>query len=519
MRAIALFLAIACVVSHVDATYKCKKAKCDENLEIDCHCASTHPPGGLKPEDTPMFILITNDDAVTQISEPLVRSITNMHTNPNGCMIPATYYVSIAYTSADLVKQLHKDGNEIATHTFSHVGNPDIHEIESARSWIHNNTHIPLDQISGFRAPELLSNQDTRKSLHDLGFKYDCSITESSAGGSLTSPAGDTRLWPYTMDYGIPQTCTGGAKCDDTERYPGLWEIPMWTLEDDTGRPIGIMDPVVEDLADAYFQAFNRSYYGNRSPIGVFFHAAWLAADQQRIGHVNAFLERVLANDDVWVVTTSQLIDFMRHPMPKDKYAKSMAARRRSDCNDLSSIMTNFYKQHVLHESKAQIKAESTSVLKGKSHGKARGKSRGKARGKAGGKAHGKAGGKAAGENDLATRTTLKAKKGLPIFNANGASEAVVAPVLSEKNAVVNQEQQLDEIVLENLNSVGNQAVQQAEPAVQPVPVAPASFVARNNMATPISAYPHDHYTPEVPMMLNLDTGVYEPLTLSTASR
>lgn len=173
--------------------------------------------------------------------------------------------------------------------------------------------------------------------------------------------------------------------------------------------------------------------------------------------------------------------------------------------------MTNFYKQHVLHESKAQIKAKSAAAQKGKSHGKSRGKSRGKA----GGKARGKAGGKAAGGNDLATRTTVKAKKGLPLFNANGASEPVVAPVLSEKSTVVNQKQQLDEVVLKNLNNAGNPVVQQAEPA----PVAPASFVARNNMATPVSAYPHDHYAPEVPMMLNPETGKYEALTLSTASR
>jgi hypothetical protein len=41
------------------------------------------------------------------------------------------------------------------------------------------------------------------------GFLYDSSIPEPFP--TATSPAEDDRLWPYTMDYGLPQRCDLGT--------------------------------------------------------------------------------------------------------------------------------------------------------------------------------------------------------------------------------------------------------------------------------------------------------------------
>lgn len=42
------------------------------------------------------------------------------------------------------------------------------------------------------------------------GFLYDASIIEPYP--SLTSPNSSARLWPYTMDYGIPQVRHGTSR-------------------------------------------------------------------------------------------------------------------------------------------------------------------------------------------------------------------------------------------------------------------------------------------------------------------
>jgi hypothetical protein len=41
------------------------------------------------------------------------------------------------------------------------------------------------------------------------GFLYDSSIPEPFP--TATSPSGNDRLWPYTMDYGLPQRCDLGT--------------------------------------------------------------------------------------------------------------------------------------------------------------------------------------------------------------------------------------------------------------------------------------------------------------------
>lgn len=54
--------------------------------------------------------------------------------------------------------------------------------------------------------------------LPNPGFLYDSSIPEPFP--SATSPDGNTRLWPYTMDYGLPQRCDLGTGAWGTA--PGL---------------------------------------------------------------------------------------------------------------------------------------------------------------------------------------------------------------------------------------------------------------------------------------------------------
>ena len=54
-----------------------------------------------------------------------------------------------------------------------------------------------------------------------------------------------------------------------------------------------------------------RSYNGDRSPFGIYIHTPWLMTGNN-IEETNAFLTYALALPDVWMVTTSQLIKWMK---------------------------------------------------------------------------------------------------------------------------------------------------------------------------------------------------------------
>lgn len=60
------------------------------NDSPNCFCATNDVPGGYDAKDIPQFIVLTNDDAITVQTQPVVLGITDKHTNPNGCKIPAT---------------------------------------------------------------------------------------------------------------------------------------------------------------------------------------------------------------------------------------------------------------------------------------------------------------------------------------------------------------------------------------------------------------------------------------------
>lgn len=82
----------SCLVSAQDPVnvpgYNCP-AEC--NASPNCHCASNGIPGGLSPYDIPQFVVLTNDDAITVVTQPVILGLTEKHRNKkNGCNIPAT---------------------------------------------------------------------------------------------------------------------------------------------------------------------------------------------------------------------------------------------------------------------------------------------------------------------------------------------------------------------------------------------------------------------------------------------
>lgn len=76
--------------------------------------------GDIPVEEVPQIVLLTFDDAVNDLNKEIyVELFENGRTNPNGCPISATFYVSHEWTDYGQVQSLYADGHELASHTVS----------------------------------------------------------------------------------------------------------------------------------------------------------------------------------------------------------------------------------------------------------------------------------------------------------------------------------------------------------------------------------------------------------------
>lgn len=76
--------------------------------------------GGLELHETPQIVLITFDDAISDLNKEHYADLFGKgRKNPNGCPISATFYVSHEWTDYSQVQNLYVDGHEMASHTVS----------------------------------------------------------------------------------------------------------------------------------------------------------------------------------------------------------------------------------------------------------------------------------------------------------------------------------------------------------------------------------------------------------------
>ncbi len=220
------------------AGYACSTEECKLPA-----CYSAGQSGPIPVEEIPQFVLFTHDDITGPESTSLMNEAREGIVNPNGCRAPATFFTMGAYTDCDYVRKAFDEGDEIACHTVSHeamgMDYKDIEtEITGQREWLINQCGMSPDDVVGHRSPYLVNNPQHRQALEKGGFLYDSTISEhwpnlglSDSEPGTTSPNGGSRLWPYTMDYGIAQNCDWtGNLCKEEESYKGLWEVPVWDI-------------------------------------------------------------------------------------------------------------------------------------------------------------------------------------------------------------------------------------------------------------------------------------------------
>ena len=96
--------------------------ECDPSVCVlpECFCSSdgTRIPGDLEPSETPQMILMSFDGAINALNfDHYKKLLSRTRTNPNGCQIKGTFFVSHEYTSHFHVQKFYADGHEIAVHS------------------------------------------------------------------------------------------------------------------------------------------------------------------------------------------------------------------------------------------------------------------------------------------------------------------------------------------------------------------------------------------------------------------
>lgn len=199
----------------------------------------------LAPADTPQFVVLTFDDAITVSNIDFYQRAFDGRLNPNKCPVSATFFVSHEYTNYYLANQLYRKGHEIALHSISHNATTEYwkkatietltREFGDQREIMTHFAKIPKEDIQGVRLPFLQMCENSFQMLQEQGLLYDYSwptIHHRVPG-----------MWPYSLEYRSKQDCVIGP-CPK-ESYPNVWVMPMISWADEQGIFCSMVDTCV----------------------------------------------------------------------------------------------------------------------------------------------------------------------------------------------------------------------------------------------------------------------------------
>ncbi|TRY78789.1 hypothetical protein TCAL_11804 [Tigriopus californicus] len=313
---------------------------CDESVcnLPDCVCSNTVPDIPLR--DRPMIVYLTFDDAMTKLASDDFYSqlFDGSKTNPDGCPIRATHFLTHLYTDYSLVNKYWRMGHEMASHSITHRANATYWKTLSKDGWANemsgmktitkNLANIPEDQIRGVRAPYLQGGGDSQfQMMLEDGFEYDCTMPSRNFG-YLNMANG---RWPFTYNYRSEMDCQiePCPKCS----YDGIWSQPILDLDDawlgsggdpEHGSPCGMLDSCIcpecdrpKQIADMIIKNFDIAYNGNtRAPFGLYVHAAWFFGQPFHFeGYLQA-VEYMLSKNDTFFVPIHAGIQYRQNPVP-----------------------------------------------------------------------------------------------------------------------------------------------------------------------------------------------------------
>jgi peptidoglycan/xylan/chitin deacetylase (PgdA/CDA1 family) len=269
-------------------------------------------------------------------------------------------------------------GHEIAVHTHTHSHGAAFtvatwdDEIQTCIDWLgkpfdeneassspddSKGIGVPPGELYGFRTPFLEYNDAGLASVAGKGLRYDCSIEE----GWQPEQDGKSYFWPFTLDDGSPGHAvlvSWGLK-EPIGAHPGLWEMPVHPViappddecenygipkglraklnalhswfDVDGGKITGfdynlwvLFEMSADEVLATLKYTLDVRLQGNRAPFLFGAHTdsysskyagakASTAAERREV--IEAFLDYALSKSEVRVVSSKQVLDWVRNPV------------------------------------------------------------------------------------------------------------------------------------------------------------------------------------------------------------
>ncbi|XP_033749230.1 uncharacterized protein LOC117333921 [Pecten maximus] len=288
---------------------------------VNCHlpnCFCSTFEHFMKRSDIPQMVYFGLDDAVTGAAYDFYKLLFRKErTNPNGCPISLTLYISHEYTHYDVVREYRDLGYELAVHSVTHsninTGEKVLSEARDQKINIINLAGANPEDVVGWRSPFLQTAGDSQiDMLAQLGFEYDISFTYKRAHMLEDNP------FPFTLDYGWPYNCHIHP-CPN-QNHSGFWEVPVNAMRDYKDQfPCAFFDScynrlATEELVYKYIMDnFLSSYDGNRAPFGLHMHYAWLLSLHNLKG-LDRAIHDMMQYPGVYIVNVKQMLEWMKRP-------------------------------------------------------------------------------------------------------------------------------------------------------------------------------------------------------------
>ncbi|KAK8375122.1 hypothetical protein O3P69_011333 [Scylla paramamosain] len=289
-----------------------------------CHCSEDGYgiPGGLNANQVPQMIMLTFDGAINDLNYETYSNIfLNNRTNPNGCPIRGTFFVSHEYTNYQQVEDFYSRGHEIAVGSVSRrAGLEDegeeawTGEMVTMREILTKFAGVRTEDLKGQRGPHLKPGREAQyEVLSAYGFTWDSTIN---------NPPTTPPVWPYSLEYKLPHECRSGS-CP-TRSFPGVWELPMNSHFKDTSFQGGFC-PYLDQCNFSYqneaevlewlISDFQRHYTTNRAPYIMALTTNWFQTKVLEDA-LHAFIDYTMQYEDIYYVTMTEALQWVTTPQP-----------------------------------------------------------------------------------------------------------------------------------------------------------------------------------------------------------
>lgn len=352
------------VFDYISLKEELKPEPQDEDSEKYIGQSYTHP-GSMELSEVPQFVCLSFDDNLAADGVEWLCEQTENLKNPNMVDVGLSFFFNSQFLSGNepLINVVNtymagdESPNEIGNHTYDH---PHLEEGRTIEEWktivqqgidgIANPTNITAVDLlgAGFRAPYLETSEEMYAALNEMGVRYDHSATtyynEANEAG-----------WPYMVQ---------SETMDGTGKF--LWKVPIselfvpetaqeltaYGIDQDIatqvgGNKVGAGDYELFEVLKLNSTSIlgllkynlDRSLASNKAPFTFCFHSQYYSEDwadgiaqnsnttlQERKNLLSSFIAYCQQNDEVYLTTIGQLLDWMEAPVSPDILYKNPGA-------------------------------------------------------------------------------------------------------------------------------------------------------------------------------------------------